>query len=73
MSNASAAAIAFASGAPMWVVIVVLLLTSEHSAMLLAIWSEDVIDVLIGCGGKKLTQRVVQLRTSRRALSQSRC
>ena len=66
MSNASAAAIAFFSGAPIWVVIIVALLTNEHAAKLFTAWSEVVADVLVALGGEKLTMRVALLREARR-------
>ena len=67
MSNASAAAIALASGAPIWVVILVTLLTNEHVMNFLSDRAEDATNVLIALGGKKLTKRVARLRESRRA------
>jgi len=66
MSNASAAVIAFFSGAPIWVVIMVALLTSEHTTKLLTSWSQDVFDVLVALAGEKLTMRVALLREARR-------
>ena len=66
MSNASAAVIAFASGAPIWVVIIVALLINEHSAKFLTAWSEVVADVLVALGGEELTMRVTLLREARR-------
>ncbi|NRD26494.1 hypothetical protein [Frigoribacterium sp. VKM Ac-2836] len=66
MSNASAAAIVFFSGAPFWVVILVALFTNEHTTKLLALWSEAVIDVLVALCGEGLTMRVALLREARR-------
>ena len=65
MTNASAAAIALASGAPTWVVIVVILLTNEHTTALLSGCWNDVVDVFDASRGKKWTKRVARLRTSR--------
>lgn len=66
MSNASAAAITLASGAPIWVVILVTLLTNEHVMSYFSARTEDAIDVLVALGGKKLTKRVARLREARR-------
>jgi hypothetical protein len=65
MTTASAAAIAYASGAPTWVVIVVILLTSEHTTALLSGCWADVIDVFHASRGKKWTKRIARLRNSR--------
>jgi hypothetical protein len=65
MTNATAAAIALASGAHTWVVIVVILLTNEHTTTLLSGCWADVIDVFHASRGKKWTKRVARLRGSR--------
>lgn len=52
MSNASAAAIALASGAPTWVVILVILLTDEHVMGDFSARTEDATDVLIVLAGR---------------------
>lgn len=65
MTNATAAAIALASGAPTWVVIVVLLLTNEHTTTLLSDCWADVIDALHVNRGKKWMKRLARVRGSR--------
>jgi len=65
MTNAAAAALALASGAPTWVVIIMIVLTNGHVTKVLADCWADVFDAAIASRGKEMAKNFALVRSSR--------